>query len=174
LPEQPEVVVPELERALRVAEAAHNEVRQSILNIWPSEMTADRFIDGLRKYTADNCQAGDLQLTLHVNGDFVRLSSQVRRSLYRIAQEALANVAHHAAASEASVNLEVAEHHARLIIEDNGRGFNPEVALAREYNREHFGLHGIQQRAMSLGGACHIQSQLGAGSKIVVEISSLP
>ncbi len=172
LPEQPEAAVPELKRALRVAEEAHNEVRHSILNIWPSEVTADRFANGLRKYTADNCQASNLQLTFHISGDFAQLSSQVRRGLYRIAQEALANVAHHAAASQADVSLEVATNLIRLIVTDNGRGFDPEIALAREYNREHFGLRGMQQRVRSLGGAWEIHSQPGDGSKIIVEISN--
>ncbi|NIP56278.1 MAG: hypothetical protein GWO26_30695, partial [Phycisphaerae bacterium] len=79
LPEQPEVVVPELKRALRVAEDAHQEVRQSILNIWPSEMTAVNFTDGLRKYVNDICRADGLQIDFHINGNFDHLSAQARR-----------------------------------------------------------------------------------------------
>jgi len=170
LPDQPEAAMPELKRALKVAEKAHNEVRHSILNIWPSEVTAERFADGLRKYTANHCQAGDLQITFHVSGDFARLSAQVRRGLYRIAQEALANVARHASASQADVSLEVTADRTRLTVTDDGRGFDPAPALAREYNREHFGLRGMQQRAGSLGGNWEIHSRPGEGSQIIVEI----
>ncbi len=170
LPEQPEEVIPELERALRVAEETHNEVRQSILNIWPSQMTAVRFTDGLRKYTTDVCQAGDLQLLFQMNGDFERLSPQARRCLYRIAQESLTNVAHHAHATEVAIRLDVQDEQAKMTIEDDGRGFDPDMVLVRDYDREHFGLRGIQERVRILGGTCEIHSQNGSGSSIVVDI----
>ncbi len=170
LPERPEEVIPELERALRVAQETHDEVRQSILNIWPSQITAARFTEGLRKYTTDVCRAGDLQLHFQIKGDFERLSPQARRCLYRIAQESLANVAHHAHATRATINLDVQNGQAHMTIEDDGRGFNPDEALTREYNREHFGLRGIQERAKVLGGTCLIHSQNGRGASIMVEI----
>jgi signal transduction histidine kinase len=174
LPEQPMVVMPELRRALKVAEEAHNEVRQSILNFWPSEMTVGRFTDGLRKYVADMCQADDLELVFDINGDFARLSSQARRGLYRIAQEALTNITHHSSASKASVSLVVSEDRSRLVVNDDGHGFDPELAQAREYDREHFGLRGMQQRANTLSGTCEILSQPDAGATIVVDIANTP
>jgi signal transduction histidine kinase len=170
LPHQPDRVIPGLARALRAAEETHNEVRQSILNIWPSEITAVSFADGLRKYTADICRADELQIDFKINGDFARLSAQVRRGLYRIAQEALANTAHHANADQATVSLEVMSNQARLIVVDDGDGFNPKTELAREYDREHFGLRGIQERAATLNGICEFNSQTGAGTAIVVDI----
>ncbi len=170
LPEQPEVVVPELKRALRVAEDAHQEVRQSILNIWPSEMTAVNFTDGLRKYVNDICRADGLQIDFHINGNFDHLSAQARRGLYRIAQEALANASRHASASQATVTLEVVPKQARLIVIDNGRGFDPAAELAREYDREHFGLRGMQERAHALDGQCEFNSQPGDGTAVVVDI----
>lgn len=170
LPEQPDVVVPELERALRVAKETHDEVRQSIMAIWPTEVTADRFAKGLRRYAADICQADDLQIVFDVNGDFDRLSTQARRGLYRIAQEALTNVAHHASASEVSVTVDVAIDQVALTIKDNGQGFDPEEALIREYNREHFGLRGMKERASSLGGTCEIESHPNSGTSVMVDI----
>jgi len=170
LPEQPEEVIPELERALRVAEETHKEVRRSILNIWPSEMTANLFSTGLRKFTADICQADGLQLAIEINGDFDNLPVQARRGLYRIAQEALANTAQHAAADQADVQLNLIYGRAIMTVRDDGRGFDPNAAMVREYNREHFGLRGMQERAHALGGSCHIHSQQGKGTAVRVEI----
>ncbi len=170
LPEQPEVVIPELERALRVAEETHREVRQSILNIWPSEITADRFVDGLRKYTINVCQANGLSLVFDMNGDFERLSPQARRGLYRITQETLANATRHAAATEVKISLDVAADRATLSIQDNGSGFEPSTALVRDYDREHFGLRGMKERAKSLGGSCEIHSRPGSGASVLVDI----
>lgn len=170
LPGQPEAVRPELERVLAVAEETRAEVRKSILDIWPSEMTAESFVADLSKYAAGICQAIDLELDFHVSGDFAGLSPRARRSLYRISQEAMANIAHHSAATQAQICLDVTAGRALLTVRDNGRGFEPEQVMRREYSREHFGLWGMQERALSLGGTCEVHSQPGAGTSIVVDI----
>ena len=59
---------------------------------------------------------------------------------------------------------------ARLVVRDNGRGFEPDIALAQEHGQEHFGLRGMQNRAYSLGGTCDIFSQPEAGTSIVIDI----
>ncbi len=170
LPQQPEAVIPELERAYDTAVETRAEVRQSILDIWPTEITAEQFVADLHRYVLRVCQADNLQLGIEVRGGFSRLTSQQRRNLYRVAQEGLVNVARHSEATEAQVTLEIALNETRLIIFDNGRGFDPSLALAREYDREHFGLKGIQERAHYLDGICEITSQPGTGTTIVVTI----
>jgi signal transduction histidine kinase len=155
---------------LTVAEETRAEIRKSILDMWPSEMTAELFVADLRKYVTGICQADELQVDFNMGDGFSRLSSRARRSLYRISQEALANIAHHAAAEEVQVCVEVAAERAMLSVRDDGRGFEPELALKRAYGREHFGLWGMQERAMSLGGTCEINSRPGAGTSIVVDI----
>ena len=170
LPQQPEAAKPELERALKTAEQVRAEIRHSILDIWPSELTTERFTADLQKYFQDTCHVDDLTLTFDVRGQFSKLSSQARRSLYRIAQESLANIARHAAATDARVCVEIAQGRAKLVVRDNGRGFEPAAALTEEYGREHFGLRGIQERTNSLGGECHIFSHPNEGTSIIVDI----
>jgi signal transduction histidine kinase len=172
LPEQPEEAIPELERVLKTAEQVRAGIRHSILDIWPAELTSERFTADLEKYVQESCQVGDLQLSFDVRGEFSQLSPQVRRSLYRISQESLTNIARHAAASEARVCVDIAQGRARLVVRDNGRGFVPSEAVDfdKEYGREHFGLRGIQERAKSLNGECHIFSQPGEGTSIIVDI----
>jgi signal transduction histidine kinase len=124
----------------------------------------------LRKYVSGICQADDLAIDFNISDGFSRLSSRARRGLYRISQEALANIAHHASAGAAQVCVEVAADRAMLSIRDDGRGFDAEVALKRAFGRDHFGLRGMQERAVSLNGACEINSRPGAGTSIVVDI----
>jgi signal transduction histidine kinase len=57
-----------------------------------------------------------------------------------------------------------------MSVSDEGRGFDPAVALSRSVNREHFGLHGIQERARALGGECEIVSAPGKGARMLIEI----
>ncbi len=170
LPHKPQAVIPLLTRVHKAADTARVEVRQSILDLWPSELTSEQFVIDLESYAQQFCQADSLAVKVSVTGELTPLSSRARRSLYRIAQEGLSNIARHAAASEAQIYLEVSASQAKLIIKDNGCGFDPKIALAREYDREHFGLRGMQQRASSLGGTCQFHSQPNIGSTVLVEI----
>jgi len=84
------------------------------------------------------------------HGDFDRLPSAIRRTLYRVSQEALANVARHAGVDAARLTMHVEPDEVYLSISDRGKGFDPKVALAREYNREHFGLRSMRERVEAL------------------------
>lgn len=170
LPHQPEVVRAELQDLLKLAEATRGEVRQSILNIWPSELTASQFASDLRRYMEETCRASPIEFSFEIRGDFGGVPARARRSLYRIAQEALTNIVRHAAANQAQVCLDVAEAQALLAVRDNGRGFDPHIAMAREFDREHFGLRGIHDRAASLGGTCEVISQPGAGTSVLITV----
>ncbi|MFO1475592.1 MAG: sensor histidine kinase, partial [Verrucomicrobiota bacterium] len=86
--------------------------------------------------------------------------------LYRIAQEALRNVARHARASEVRVNLESAAGELRLTIGDNGAGFDP----ARQSGRPSLGLAGMKERASLLGGRIEIDSRPGKGTIVAVSV----
>jgi signal transduction histidine kinase len=170
LPDRPDVVKSELEEIKQVAEDTRAQVRQSILDIWPSALTAESFQNDLRRFVAQFCRQDELRLDISVRGDFALLSPRRQRGLYRIAQEALTNVAKHAQAGHAEVRLEVGDGRAQLVVRDDGRGFDPDAALARERDREHFGLKGMQERASALGGAFVIESQSGSGASVTVTI----
>lgn len=161
----------ELEGALRAAEEVRRDLRQAIMDMWPDEeMTSHTFEAGLLRYATDVLQASHPCVRFDVRGDFGALSSRAQRSLYRIAQEALTNVVHHATAEEVEICVDVADGRGRLVIRDDGRGFEPQVALAQAHGQEHFGLRGMMERAHSLGGTCDVFSRPGAGTSIVIDI----
>ncbi|MCP5101037.1 MAG: GAF domain-containing protein [Chloroflexi bacterium] len=170
LPDQVDEVIPELKRALTSAELVRSEIRRSILDIWPTTLTAERFATDLKKYTNDILHNDKTALIFDIRGDFASLSPLARRSLYRISQEALNNIAYHAHASEARVCVDIENGRSQLVIRDNGVGFLPQTALNREYTHDHFGLQGILKRSQSIGGECHIFSKPGEGTSIVVDI----
>jgi signal transduction histidine kinase len=170
LPDQPDRVREELVNLNRLAESARIQLRESVLNLWPAELTAAVFVDDLRKFVNDYCRCEGLRLDVSVRGDFQRLPLGHRRGLYRIAQEALSNVTRHAAATQASACLEIGAEQATLTVEDDGQGFSPEAAMARPAGREHFGLRSIHDRAASLGGNARILSQPGGGTRVIVQV----
>ena len=145
-------------------------MRQSILDVWPSALTADVFEHDLRRFVGQFCRPNELQLDVSVRGDFATLSPRLQRSLYRVAQEALTNVVKHAGAMRAEISLQVIDGRVTLSIRDDGRGFDPEAALSRERDREHFGLKGMRDRIEALGGSCAIDSTPGHGTTVSASI----
>jgi signal transduction histidine kinase len=170
LPHQAETVRQELVGLREVADQVRHEVRRSILDTWPSALTQEQLKADLSKYVAHFAVAHAFHLDITINGDFDRLPAAIRRGLYRISQEALTNTARHAGVDSARLTMHVEPDEVYLSITDHGKGFDPKVALAREVNRERFGLRGMCERVQALGGVCDILSQNGQGTQVLVRI----
>lgn len=91
---------------------------------------------------------------------------EARIQLLQIAREALSNIARHARASRASIAVSVEGETLRLVIADNGRGFDPSVPR----DAAHQGLRNMADRATELGGELAIESTPGAGTRIIVTL----
>jgi PAS domain S-box-containing protein len=96
------------------------------------------------------------------------LSHEAEVAFYRIAQEAMTNVAKHAHASRVDVMLETRDHSAVLVIEDDGVGFDPADSMVRD--RE-VGLLGMRERAALIGADFQLESKPGDGTSIFVRFS---
>jgi signal transduction histidine kinase len=105
--------------------------------------------------------------------DDERLPPEMETALYRIVQEALTNVARHAQAENVSVVLEKREPLVRLIIEDDGRGFDVSSVMGSRRGSKptdgKLGLYGMRERAALLGGTLTIESTPGVGTTIFVD-----
>ncbi|RPJ26245.1 MAG: hypothetical protein EHM33_12280 [Chloroflexi bacterium] len=170
LPLQADEVRNELVELRSLASGAHDEVRRSIFDLWPSPLTIELFMADLTNYVSSCCRPRSFSVVFNNSGDFDSLPAGLRRTIYRMAQEALANSARHSGTNSARLCLNVSEDQVHLDVSDEGRGFDPSSALARSLNREHFGLHGIQERARAMGGECEVISQPGAGARIMVSL----
>ena len=170
LPQQADDVKKELIDLRSLANTAHDEVRRSIFDLWPSALNIELFMADLRNYVSGCCRPRTFSIIFNNHGDFNSLSSGMRRTVYRMAQEALANSARHSGAQSARLCLTVTDDEVYLVVSDEGKGFDPSIALSRSQNREHFGLHGIQERARAMGGDCEINSQPNAGARIMIQL----
>jgi len=141
------------------------EVRHYIFDLKPllsGEAGLTSTIKGqIREFTA----VSGLPVQMEVEGDERKVSLAVGSSLYRIAQEALANVYRHAGASAIDVQLAFSNNSVSLEIRDNGRGFS--VDSASTSGR---GLHNMRQRAGELGGVVEITSAPGQGASVRVTL----
>ncbi len=99
-----------------------------------------------------------------------RLESGAETAVYRIVQEALTNVLKHAQASAVSIVVERNRGNLRLIVEDNGVGFDPDVVHGTAGAGRRLGLVGIRERAALAGGWVEIETAPGAGTTLYVQI----
>lgn len=110
----------------------------------------------------------DLGLYRH---SFERILYLAPIAVFRICQEALRNVWRHSGATEVNISIEFAETKTRLIIEDNGKGFEIPDKLANMARNGKLGLTGMQERAQLIGGTLEVASRPGRGTKILLELT---
>ena len=92
----------------------------------------------------------------------------VKTALFRIVQEALTNIARHSEAKMVSVLVQKSAEEVRLLVEDDGRGFDERSA--RPAAGGHVGIHGMRERAAMLNGKLWIESSQGKGTTVCVVI----
>jgi PAS domain S-box-containing protein len=129
----------------------------------------------LVNYVQDWSQRVQVPVKLHTSGLLDdRLPSETETTLYRIAQEALTNIARHSRASSVDVILERRGDHVMLIVEDNGVGFDSARTTSE---RRGFGLLGMHERAALVGATLQIDSEVGKGTSVLLRMpasGSLP
>jgi PAS domain S-box-containing protein len=126
----------------------------------------------LANYVQNWSKRVSISAELHASGLLDdRLASEAETTLYRIAQEALTNVAKHAQAENVDVILERRSDHVLLIVEDDGVGFDPGDARTAGQG---FGLLGMQERAALMGATLQIESAAGKGTTILVRMATTP
>jgi signal transduction histidine kinase len=170
LPVKADDVKNELIELRSLANNAHDEVRRSIFDLWPSALTMELFMADLTNYVGSCSRPRPFSIIFSHNGDFNSLPAGMRRTVYRMAQEALANSARHSGAQSARLCLTVTDDEVYLVVSDEGKGFDPEVALSRSQNREHFGLRGMMERTKAMGGDFEISTQPNAGARIMITL----
>lgn len=123
----------------------------------------------LRQYSLSAGQKFGLAIRFKARGfDEQRLPTAVETALYRVVQEAVTNVVRHARATRVDLLVERSGERVMVMIEDDGVGFD-QHKLQRP---DHLGLLGLRERAEALNGTLTVESSPGAGTTIVVEVSS--
>ena len=98
-----------------------------------------------------------------------QLDSVKRTAFYRLAQEALTNVARHAHASQVTVTVQKLARAIRMEVADNGKGFEVDRVLSVKWNHR-LGVLGMRERVQMVGGQFHLESELGLGTTVRAQI----
>ncbi len=148
---------------------AYGDVRQALSDLRRTAMQGESFISGLRDYVQEFGVRNKLEAVLLTrNGDeSICLPALVEVHLQRVIQEALTNVRRHAGASQVIVRMHSSSEGWDVMVSDDGIGFDRDQLAT---TRGRYGLLTMQERVESVGGSFSIDSQPGAGTRIMVSV----
>jgi signal transduction histidine kinase len=168
--DRPELAGP-IEALETVAQRLDRDVDHLVWELRPTALDDLGLRAALANYLQDWSSRVSVSAELHTAGlADDRLASEVETTLYRIAQEALNNIAKHAKAEHVEIILERRSDHVSLIVEDDGVGFDQSRG---DTAGRGFGLLGMQERAALVGATLHIESTLGEGTTILVRMPTI-
>lgn len=156
-----------VQSANHIYDGMHNIIKQlrpgSLDNLGLEETLKDLVRDVQKNYDG-------LAVTLDMSGKLDQLGETLNINIYRIVQESINNAIKHSEASELNIDLSIAvDENLQLIIKDNGKGMD--VDAVDQTN--HFGLLGMRERVQGFHGSFSIDSELGKGTVIQIEIPEM-
>ncbi|MBZ0299521.1 MAG: sensor histidine kinase [Anaerolineae bacterium] len=142
-----------------------DEVRNLAWQLRPSALDDLGLLSALDHYISEFQTRYDIPVDFVANGLAQRLPREMETSIYRIIQEALTNIARHAQANYASVMIDKRQSTLRIVIEDDGIGFDPNRVQDRS-----LGLQGIRERAALFQGTITLESRPSQGTALFVTL----
>ncbi|MBR2568200.1 MAG: sensor histidine kinase [Paenibacillus sp.] len=146
------------------------EIRKTIFNLRPMALDDLGLIPTLRKFVQDFEDKFKIRSSLEIKGMERRLRSAMETAVFRLVQEAFTNSAKHANPTYVACRLTYDQDEIRLVIEDNGTGFNVNSLELKAKEQSHFGLLGMRERVDLLEGQMEIHSNENEGTQIVILI----
>lgn len=167
--EQVKTSAPSLSQAARNlvddADAALVETQRALVNLLPPKLESHSLEEVIERELALLEEVQQIDTVLVSRGDTRPLTLAVRRAVYRCLQEALSNIRHHTTAGRVEVTLNVGRDLTMTIVDDGG-GFDPETAQSGSG----LGVRFMRERAQSLGGRLLIDSAIGHGTTLTLEL----
>jgi two-component system, NarL family, sensor histidine kinase DegS len=146
--------------------AALQGANSALLSIRPMSIGATSLIGALRRYAMSMMTQYNLPFELQTPDRELPLAPEAVKLAFRVGQEAMLNAARHAHASLLLISLSYASDAMRLVVEDDGVGFDAEQEVNRSIKRGAGGLLGMLERAELLDGRLRIGSTPGGGCNV--------
>ena len=148
-----------------IAQQALQEMRLLVYELRPQILQSEGLVGALEHRLAAVERRAGINARLHVSQE-IHLPKNYEEELFHISMEALNNTLKHAGASEVDLSLNIENNTLILVVEDNGRGFDPEIVK----NQGGVGISSMFERAEKIGGSISIQSEPDVGTALSVEI----
>lgn len=164
------MVKPKLDRILQLMDQGIEEGRKTIEDLRSSESSISDLVLALSRVDEELAVQSGIDFRVIVNGRERPLQPPVRHEIYRIGREALVNAFRHSKAKRVEFELEYADRALRMRIRDNGCGIDPQVLRCGRDG--HWGLAGMRERAMRIGGVFEIFSGETSGTRVELSVPS--
>ena len=151
--------------AERLAQQAGAELTTLIRELRPPGLERKSLPDAIRVHVEDWARQNQIEAEMNIDEN-VSVDLQAEQALFRVLQEALANVARHSNASKVLIVLRYEEEQVALVIEDNGAGFDPKKIV------KGVGLDSMQERLAAMNGKLEVISQNVKGTRITATVRS--
>ncbi|GAB4504651.1 MAG: sensor histidine kinase [Anaerolineales bacterium] len=145
------------------AMSTFQKVRGFIFELRPMMLDDLGLIPTVRRYAEAFKEQAGMEVNLTITGAERRLESYLEVMVFRAIQELMGNAFRHSQASLLKVNLDVSEEQIRVIVDDNGKGFDPDTLQ----ESKSLGLKLIRERVEMLGGTFEIESSAGKGTRVM-------
>jgi signal transduction histidine kinase len=146
-----------------------DEVRQISNNLAPNILNESGIDVALQSLCNSIAKSSSVDIELSVFGDYATSNSKIQFYIYRIAQEALTNAIKHSGAGKIQLQLIGSKENIVLIVEDNGRGFDPNPIFCTPCN----GIYNMRERARLLNGSLDIETEPSTGTTIRLKIPKI-
>jgi len=169
-----DVVKEELQQLKGQVRGGLEEVRKMIFNLRPMALDDLGLVPTLRKYSQDFEDKTRIRTRFDFKGKESRLPSGMEVAIFRLIQEAFNNVLKHAKASFIDLEITFGQESISIKFTDNGIGFQVEKTEQKLAKGNNWGILGMRERLELLEGRMEISSELGEGTKILMEIPIQP
>ena len=142
------------------------EIRRLLADLSPAALEQLGLGAALRQLVSRFRRLHSIPVALHLNG-VGRLPPKIETVVYRLLEECLNNIARHSSARSVMVSLRRDDRRLQLRVQDDGVGFDLQEALHKPSS---FGLAGMRERVVLLGGTCQVSSRPGRGATVVIQL----
>jgi signal transduction histidine kinase len=153
-----------------VARGLLENVHRLIFDLRPSVLDDLGLVAAVRWYAENRLGPTGTRVYLETEGEERRLPSQIETAIFRVAQEALTNIARHAEAENAAISLAFKDTMLRVAIEDDGKGFDVAAVERSADSTRGLGLLGMRERVALLNGSLTIDSAPDSGTIVSVQV----
>ncbi|HYC86266.1 MAG TPA: sensor histidine kinase, partial [Chryseosolibacter sp.] len=153
------------QKSYNLADQASIEVRNIAHNMMPEVLMKLGLLNAVKDLSNNMSSGRLLKVSVEAYGLDARLDPSTEIILYRIIQELLNNIIRHADATEAIIQFTRDGHRLSVVVEDNGKGFDPAIAD----QKMHSGLRNIRSRVDYLNGKLNIDSQRNVGTTVLMD-----
>jgi len=162
-----------VKQILKTTETMLQQIRGTIFDLCPVILDEHGLIDAIRCFGENFQEKTGINISFYtnLNEEKIKLKQAEKFYFFRIFKELLHNILKHADAKETVISLHLVEKKLRLIVDDDGKGFNVEQFFIEKNFKQSIGLFTIKKWIENINGTFFIESEIGKGTRVVVEVT---